>query len=176
MADDEGDAELVEDAVRYADHCRSEEGLRLMGRIVAFGVNSGIESGMGKAHLLLDAVGQLQPEHLTLVREFAMLRYVSQHPDRWSPGYRERGRQSLAHFLPALTDLIDPLLGGLETAGLIRRSDPEQQAFTRFSNRRDVQWSLTTFGMEVARYLGPGDESTSEGSDRSTLPDSQAPQ
>jgi hypothetical protein len=125
--------------------------------------------------LLLDAVGQLPPEHLTL-REFAMLRYVSQHPDRWSPGHRTRGRQPLAHFLPALTDLIDPLLGGLETSGLIRRSDPEQQTFTQFSNRRDVQWSVTTFGMEVANYLGPGDESTSEGPDRSTLPDSQAPQ
>lgn len=112
MAAHEADAELVEDAARYADHCRCEEGIRLMGRIVAFGVSSRTELGMGMAHLLLDAVGRLQPEHLTLVREFAILRHVSEHADQWSPGQRERGRQSLVQFLPALSDLIDPLIGG----------------------------------------------------------------
>lgn len=156
MASDEGDAELMEDAIHYADHCRSEDGLRLMGRIVVFGVSTGDEGNLGKAHLLLDAVGRLQPEHLTLIREFATARNLNEKAGFWQPGQRERARQTLVEYLPELADLIDPLLGGLEAAGLIRRLDPEQQTVTRFSNRRDVQWILTTFGVEVAQYLGPG--------------------
>lgn len=175
MAGDEDDAELVEEAAGYADHCRSEEGLSLMGCIVAAGLSSTAESSRGIAHLLLDAVGRLAPEHLALIREFAMLRYASQDPDRWHPGNRERGRQSLVHFLPGLAELIDPLLGHLEAAGLIRRWDREQETVTRFTDRRDVQWGLTTFGVQIARYLGPDDKGAPTSTEPTSAPvDSEA--
>lgn len=149
--------DLLEDAAAFAARSRSAAARRLIARVTALAMLPTADaSQIGRAHLLMEAVAQLQPEHLDVLEEIGTRRVLSGKAVGTASIGERRSIRGMVHFRPELADVIDPIVARLEGLGLIRMlpSEPSLPTPSRPTPRRsDPEWSLTRFGVEVVKYM-----------------------
>lgn len=151
MADDDFE-ELVEDACSAADHNRSDDALRILGRTLA--VAAKVEPFVGKAHLIVDVVAELAPEHVAVLTDAALHYRRGDEPWFHPTTFHGRPRDSFVYTLPNLEPVIDPVIAHLEGRGLLSRKAPPTFDFKHpQASDKPPEWASTEFGVEVVKLI-----------------------
>lgn len=145
-------SDLVGHGMEVAVVCRADDLLGLCAGIVADGIDeSATEEHLSRAHLLLDILGQLHPDHIQVLRTIAAegpseigsaldpLTGVGISPER------------LPGVLPELADIVLQLVAWLTALGLVRNAG-DQSAGTNVRIGPPAI-GLTTFGIELLQHL-----------------------
>lgn len=150
--EDEQLGELVDHGLAAAADARGEDEFVLLAAIVAEGLKeSPSPEHIDRAHLLLDIVRQLQPDHVHLLRDLD--RFQRQDPSLAYTVTKD-GIATTSYLLPLQpTDTaFRPLVGRLIALGLVEQRE-RSQGIPRLHDGPDLHWLVTPFGRELLNHL-----------------------
>jgi hypothetical protein len=147
-----GKAEMLDHGLSAAQNAWSSEKLRLLAGIVAAGiVDTGPPDQTDRVHVLLSLVASLERIHIQALMAIGLPRSGTGQ----LAGSRVVGgisNDELHSRLPALSNIRDPVLGVLQSQGLVE--DKQRTA----SITTGPLWIPTEFGFHLLEYLGQGPE------------------
>lgn len=139
LADDKL-GELVAHGLDVAAEIRDDEQFALLAAVVAEGLNDPETDHVDRAHVLIDVLRQLQPDHVRLLRD--LLLFLKQDPSLVRTWTTEDGIRHKTVALPRdYAGAYQPLCSRLRSLGLIEEASPAGGYY------------LTPFGHELLGHI-----------------------